>query len=143
MQVLFHLEFSPGDPDEVFQLICENFRPSRSIRPFAKMLLLGVCENKDYLDGLIRKSSKNWRLERMSHVDRNLLRLATYELLYMREIPPKVSINEAVELGKKYGKEDSGAFINGVLDDIFKNLKKNGVIEITKSNHQESNLKDQ
>ena len=124
-QVLFHLEFSPGDPDKVFDLICENFNSSKSLRAFSKKLVCGVCENIEHLDKLIRQSSKNWRLERMSRVDRSILRLGAFEILYMEDIPPKVSIDEAVELGKKYGTEESGAFINGVLDNIFNKLNHN------------------
>lgn len=122
-QILFYLEFNPVEPDEVFDLICENFNSPESIRPFSKKLVCGVCENIEHLDRLIRQSSKNWRLERMSVVDRNILRLGTFEILFMEDIPPKVSIDEAVELGNKYGTEESGAFINGVLDNIFNNLK--------------------
>jgi len=122
-QVLFHMEFSPGDPDEVFHLICENYKPSESIRAFSKRLVCGVCENKESLDELIIQSSQNWRLERMSRVDRCILRLGVFELLFMEDIPPKVSIDEAVELGKRFGTEDSGGFVNGVLDNIFNRLK--------------------
>ncbi|MBW1768937.1 MAG: transcription antitermination factor NusB [Deltaproteobacteria bacterium] len=129
IQVLFHMEFTPGDPEEVFQLICENFRSTLSIRSFSRQLVLGVCENKEYMDKSISRSSKNWRLERMSRLDRNILRLGVFEIIFMEDIPPKVSIDEAVELAKKYGAEDSGAFINGILDDIYNNLKLEGIIE--------------
>jgi transcription antitermination factor NusB len=122
-QILFHMEFSPGSPDEVFKLICQNFDSSESIRVFSRELVCGVCDNREYLDEKIRQSSKNWRLERMSRVDRSILRLGAFELLFLKEIPPKVSIDEAVELGKRFGSEDSGAFINGVLDNIFNNMK--------------------
>ena len=71
---------------------------------------------------MIAKSSKNWRVARMSRVDRNVLRIAVFEVMYMKEIPPKVSIDEAVELGKRFGTEESGAFINGVLDHIYNSL---------------------
>jgi len=120
IQILFQMEFNPGDPDEICDLVCENFNPSKSIRAFSRKLVCGVRENIKYLDGLIRKSSKNWRLERMSNVDKSILRLSTYEILFMKDIPHKVSIDEAVELGKKYGTDESGAFINGVLDNILK-----------------------
>jgi len=120
IQILFHMEFNPGNTDEIFDLVCENFNSSKSIRAFSRKLVCGVRENMEYLDRLIRRSSKNWRLERMSIVDRNILRLSAYEILFMEDIPHKVSIDEAVELGKKYGTEESGAFINGVLDNIFK-----------------------
>ena len=119
VQVLFHMEFSPGDPDEIFDLICENFNSSKSIRAFSRILLKGVCKNKEYLDKLIRQSSENWRLERMSILDRSIIRLGTFELLFMEDIPPKVSIDEAVELGKRYGTDESKSFINGILDNIF------------------------
>jgi transcription antitermination factor NusB len=122
IQILFNMEFNPGDPDEIYDLVYENFSPSRSIRVFSKKLVCGVRENIKYLDSIIRRSSKNWRLERMSVVDRSILRLASYEILFMEDIPHKVSIDEAVELGKKFGSEESGAFINGVLDNILKNI---------------------
>ncbi|MBW2027661.1 MAG: transcription antitermination factor NusB [Deltaproteobacteria bacterium] len=129
VQVLFHLEFNPGEPEEAFQLIGECFGPSKYVRPFSRQLVLGVCEKQQELDKLIRESSRNWRLERMSHVDRNVLRIGAYELLYMKDIPPKVTINEAVEMGKKYGTEESGAFINGILDNIYNRLKQDGCLE--------------
>jgi len=124
LKVLFHMEFNPGDPEEVFHLICENFGSPGSTIPFSRELVLGVCKNKEDVDRLIRRSSENWRLERMSYVDRCILRLGVFEILFMEDIPPKVSIDEAVELGKKYGTEDSGAFINGILDNIYNKLAK-------------------
>ena len=126
IQVLFHLEFVLQDPAEEFDRICENFEFSASLRPFSKQLVLGVWENREMIDRLIRQSSKNWRLERMSHVDRNILRLGVYEILFQKDIPHKVSIDEAVELGKKYGTEESGSFINGILDNIYSNLNLEG-----------------
>lgn len=123
IQVLFHLEFSPGDPDDVFDLICDHFNSSESIRAFSRKLVQGTCQNREYLDSLIRHSSTNWRLERMTRVDRCILRLGVFEIAFIKEIPPKVSIDESVELGKKFGTEESGAFINGVLDNIYNSLK--------------------
>ncbi len=129
VKVLFHLEFTPGDPDEVFDVVCENFGPSNSIWSFSRQLVLGVTENREELDRLIRGSSKHWRLERMSRVDRTILRLGVFEILFMKDIPPKVSIDEAVDLGKKYGTEDSGAFINGILDNIYNSLRLDGTLK--------------
>ncbi len=123
MQVLFHLEYSPGDPEEAFEQVCGNFDiPPRS-RGFARRLVLGVFENLEALDHMIREASQNWRLERMSRVDRNILRIGAFEVVFLKDIPAKVSIDEAVELGKIYGSTDSGSFINGVLDNIFNNIK--------------------
>ena len=118
-QILFHMEYVPGNPEKSFELICENFNAPKSLRDFSKELVQGVYENKNRIDKLIKRASRNWRLERMSRVDRSILRLGVYEMLYMENIPHKVSIDEAVELGKKYGTEESGAFINGVLDNIY------------------------
>ena len=81
-------------------------------------LVLGVLEHRQEIDRLIEKYSENWRLDRMDVIDRSILRMAVFELLYCDEIPPKVTLNEAIELGKRYGSEDSGSFINGILDRI-------------------------
>jgi len=132
IQVLFHLEFSPGDPEEGFDLICEHFKPSNAIRAFSKNLVLGVCENKAYLEELIRQASTNWRLERMARVDRCILRLGVFEIVFVKDIPPKVSMDESVELGKIFGTDDSGAFINGILDNIYNQLVKEDQIQNNK-----------
>lgn len=129
IQVLFHMEFSPDDPEKVFGLICENFASGKSIRPFSRELVWGVCEHRKSIDSLISRSSKNWRLERMSRLDRCILRLSVFEILFMGDIPPKVSIDEAVELGKRFGGDDSGSFINGVLDNIYNTLLQEGRID--------------
>ncbi|MBW1701102.1 MAG: transcription antitermination factor NusB [Deltaproteobacteria bacterium] len=126
IQVLFNLEFSSDSPTDVFDLICEMFNSGRAIRSFSKELVLGVCKKRDELDGLIGNASKNWRLERMSRIDKCILRLATFEILFMDDIPPKVSIDEAVEIGKKFGSDGSGGFINGVLDNIYNKLVQQG-----------------
>ena len=123
LQILFHLEYNPENPEDALTLICKNFKSSESDRIFSKKLVLGVFESIERIDTLISQSSKNWRMERMSYVDRSILRLGTFEMLYLDEVPPKVTIDEAVELGKKFGTEDSGAFINGILDNIFNRLK--------------------
>ena len=87
---------------------------------FAQELAEGVVEHQEEIDRLIQKYSQNWRLERMNVTDRNILRLATYELLYRPDIPPKVSLNEAIELAKEFGTEDSPAFVNGILDAVYR-----------------------
>jgi transcription antitermination factor NusB len=119
IQVLFHLEFNTGEPEGAFALIAKNFDSGASIIPFSRILVLGVCENKEALDNFIKESSKNWSMERMTYLDKSILRLSTYELLFRGDIPPKVSIDEAVELAKKFGGDDSARFVNGVLDNIY------------------------
>ena len=79
----------------------------------------GVVEHRDELDGVIRGVAQNWEIARMAVIDRNVLRMAAYELLHCPDIPPKVAINEAIELGKRFSTQNSGAFINGILDKIM------------------------
>jgi len=125
VQVLFHLEFSPDDPGKVFDLICENFQAPEPIRDFSKRLVLGVCGKKGRLDRAIGQASRNWRIDRMTRLDRSILRLAAFEMMFVPDIPAKVSLDEAVEIGKKFGSEDSGRYINGVLDNIYNSIIKN------------------
>ena len=89
-----------------------------SMRTFADPLIRGVLECQKELDEQIRKYAQNWRLERMAVVDRNVLRLAIYEMLHRDDIPPVVSINEAVDIAKRFSTEDSGKFVNGILDKV-------------------------
>jgi N utilization substance protein B len=94
------------------------------VRPYFLRLVQGVLRTKTELDALIERYSEHWSLGRMSGVDRNLMRIAVFELLCCRDIPAKVSINEAVDIGKKFGTEESGAFINGIVDGIRAALEK-------------------
>ena len=97
------------------QFAVELDEPSRA---FARELVASTLQRRDEIDDVIQAASKNWRVERMSRVDRNILRLATYELRFAENVPIKVVINEAVELAKRFGADDSPAFVNGVLDRI-------------------------
>lgn len=124
LQVLFSLEFSHDDPNDSFELICGNFNFPKSIRSFSRKLVLDVCQQKGELDRLIGQASEHWRVERMARLDRCILRLAALEIIFFEDIPPRVSIDEAVELGKKFGGENSGRFINGLLDSILNSLDK-------------------
>ena len=101
----------------------KNYPPQEGGVPFFRKLVQGVCEQKKPIDLLIRRHSQNWRLERMSPVDRNILRLAVYELRFGGDTPPMSAINEAIDLGKRYGSEESGAFINGILDSILAEIQ--------------------
>jgi N utilization substance protein B len=103
----------------------------KDVEEFSNRLITGACENIEGIDSIINRYSEHWRLSRMSTIDRNILRMAIYELVYLRDIPPPVTINEAVELAKKYGTEESGAFVNGILDRIRIALNK-GEVEYDK-----------
>ena len=118
LQVLYQLDLDPGDPKKVLSLHWENFQPSEQAREFCIRLVEGVFQNGKEIDRLIEAHSENWTLKRMAVVDRNNLRLAVFELRDCPDIPFKVTLNEAVELAKKFGADDSGAFINGILDKI-------------------------
>jgi transcription antitermination protein NusB len=134
IQVLYQVDMAQSDLAEALRMFCEHFKAPESIRDFAFELARGAHEHQEEVDSLIKGFSENWRLERMPTVDRNILRLAIYELLYRPDIPAKVSINEAVDLGKKYGSEDSGSFINGILDRIRLHLEETGRRETRAAN---------
>ena len=93
------------------------------LRNYAGEVYLGVCQQWDQLNGTIASVSENWALDRIAPVDRSLLRMATYELLFRDDIPPKVAIDEAIELAKRYGANDSPRFVNGILDRILDGVK--------------------
>ena len=118
MQALFYMDITENCSVELVERFCQNFSPSPKAMPFFLELVNGVLAAKPEIDALIERFSENWKIHRMSLVDRNIMRIAVYELLYCTDIPPKVSINEAVDVGKKYGSEESGAFINGIIDNI-------------------------
>ncbi|MFZ1037087.1 MAG: transcription antitermination factor NusB [Smithella sp.] len=123
LQVLYSLNFVNIDTQDALDLFWGNFVAPKAAKEFAAFLVQGTCEHKEELDKLIADCSDNWSLGRMSRVDINVLRLAVFEFLYCDDIPPKVTLNEAVDLGKTFGSENSGSFINGILDTL--NLKLN------------------
>jgi len=92
------------------------------VRHFAEPLIRGTLAHRDELDALISRLAKNWDLHRMASVDRNILRLAVYEMVHREDIPPVVSINEAVDIAKKFSTQDSGKFVNGILDKVRSEL---------------------
>lgn len=118
LQVLFCVDVLDDCSQPLIEELCNLLKPSERVRPFGLELVRGVVENKDRTDQIIAEASSNWKLARMDYVDRNIIRIAAYEILFCEDIPPKVAINEAVDIGKKYGTEKSGAFINGILDSI-------------------------
>jgi N utilization substance protein B len=103
---------------ESLRQLRENARVQASVRTFAEELVTGVMENRLVLDRKIDEQSKNWAITRMGRVDLNILRIATFELLCRDDIPRNVTISEAIEVAKRFGTEESPAFINGILDEI-------------------------
>ena len=133
MQALFFIDIQGKTmgKKEMVNLFLENFRPSKKTMPFFLTLLNGVLDQKDTIDRIIEQISSNWKVSRMACVDRNIIRVAVYELCFLEDIPSKVAINEAIDIGKRFGTEESGSFINGVLDSILK-LFETGKIKIPK-----------
>jgi N utilization substance protein B len=118
LQVLYQLDITQQDVNKTLAQFQDHFSGSDERDDFMEHLVNGVVGHCQEIDRLIEKYSENWRLDRMNMIDRTILRIATFELLYCEEIPPKVTLNEAIELGKRFGSEDSGSFINGILDRI-------------------------
>lgn len=124
LQILYQIEMQQGEPKSALALLWRREEVSPEIREFTTQLVEGTYRNLKEIDQLIEKHSTRWKLGRMAVVDRNILRLAVYELAYLHEIPTSVVLNEAIEMGKKFGTEQSSAFINGVLDNIAKEIRK-------------------
>jgi len=118
LQILYCMDVLGDDTDELFDDLGELVSPKQPPSSFCRRLVRGVIGHRSDLDRVIEKHSSNWKVYRMSGVDRNILRLAAFEMLYCEDIPAKVSINEAIEIGKKFGTDETGPFVNGVLDAV-------------------------
>jgi len=119
LQLLYQID---ARGDEVLATMEQFFEGEESadeeVRVFTRKLVTGTRDSAEEIDALLTAAAENWRLDRMALVDRNILRMAVFEMLHIEEIPAKVSINEAIELGKRFSTKQSGSFINGILDRI-------------------------
>jgi N utilization substance protein B len=121
--MLFQLEGSGVSSEQAIELFWRTFEDADPEgKPYADAIVRGVADNLDGIDKKVTAASQNWRLERMSRVDRNLLRLGTWELMFRADVPRAVILDEAVELAKSFGTDESSGFVNGVLDRIAENL---------------------
>ena len=118
VQLLYQCDIGKTEPEATMALFWEHFRVEIKVREFCRQLVLGTVDRLAVIDELLGEASEHWSLGRMSVVDRNILRLATYELLDRADIPASVSINEAIEIAKRYSTPDAAVFINGVLDRV-------------------------
>lgn len=119
LQALYQVDLAAeADPAGGLQLFWGHFTRGVDIDPFAGELVEGVLAQRERIDALISQAANRWRLPRLSRVDLSLLRLATFELLARPEIPASVTINEAIEIARRFGSEDSAGFVNGILDAI-------------------------
>jgi len=119
LQVLYQVEITGDTLPDLLKAHWDETQVDEETREFAERLVEGTSSHQKEIDLIVTRHAENWDLQRMAILDRNLLRLSTYELIYLsKEIPPKVAINEAVNIAKKYSQESSGKFVNGILDKI-------------------------
>lgn len=124
LQLLYKYDITREAPGDLQSFWADQDEVSEDIRDFTEKLISGTLENLDAIDKKIAGFATNWQLKRMAVVDRNVLRIGSFELIYLKDIPAKVSINEAVDLAKKYSGEEAGKFVNGILDRIREELGK-------------------
>lgn len=131
MQSLYEWDFHHGgkDAEAIIERNIEEFAPDLDEKDFAKSIVSSVLAHKTDIDATITKFAPDWPLEKITTVDRNVLRIGTCELIYNDDIPSKVAINEAIELAKTFGGESSGKFVNGVLGAVFRNQIERGHVK--------------
>ncbi len=124
MQTLFVWDFNKGEKkiDEIMEDNFENFAPDFDDGGFVKELIDGISSHMEEIDNYIKKYAPEWPIDQITGIDRNVLRLGIYELVFSEKIPPKVAINEAIEVAKNFGGDSSGKFINGVLGSIYSDM---------------------
>jgi transcription antitermination protein NusB len=123
LQYLYQWDFhGPEEAGPSAEFWADRHDPEEPVKAHAERIVAGVKERREEIDALIEGQSQHWKLYRMSRIDRNILRMAIYELMACPEVPAKVSIDEAIEIGKRFGTTDSSAFINGILDQICRRL---------------------
>ncbi len=122
LQFLYQVDLVGEETLEGLNAFLRDEEKDRDTRAYAETMIRTTCQQREAIDERIQSVAQNWQIHRMAVIDRNVLRLATYELLYRDDIPPKVAINEAIELGKRFSTSNSGAFINGILDKIKSGL---------------------
>jgi N utilization substance protein B len=119
LQILFQLDIRKEKPSAaVLRPFWAEYDPDDEVKAFAEEIIKGTFKHLSKINEMLHQCAKNWSIDRMAVVDRNVLRMAVYEILYRVDIPTSVTINEAIEIAKKYGTDDSGAFVNGILDRV-------------------------
>jgi N utilization substance protein B len=124
LQILFQLEFDNTNPEKTIGSFWKNKKATKEIEEHSRWLVEGITSHREKIDRLIQSVSANWRISRMAIVDRNVLRIAVFELLYEESLAPAIVINEAIEIAKKYSSEEGATFVNGVLDAVRKEIQR-------------------
>ena len=130
LQMLFQIDLTGGSAPDVFREFWAGQETGATIRAFAEDLVLGVVGRRRGLDAVLSGSAENWRIDRMAVVDRNVLRMALYEMLCRADTPPAVAIDEAIEVAKKFGGDESSAFVNGVLDAVRRRIERGEILPL-------------
>ncbi len=126
LETLYRLDLVGDEPDDTIEEIINRKNPSEEVESYLRRLVQTVQNSRGDIDQVLRRNLKRWNLRRLRVLDRAILRIACAEILYFDDVPPKVSINEAVDIAKKFGDDDSGRFVNGVLDGVYKGGKDEG-----------------
>ena len=130
LKFLYQLEMNKGNIEEQMKIFIERNSSYGEVEDFMESLVKSIYKEMEEIDKIIQECSDNWVLDRMTVIDRNILRMGTCELLFDFLTPPKVVINEAIDIAKKYGNEDSPEFINGILDKIYKKIEHKGILPL-------------
>ena len=123
LQVLFHIDFTGGSPEEIIPAVysMQEIEFSESVNEYVEWIVAGTLAHRDEIDRQISELAKDWKLERMGGVDRAITRMAIFEIKYGEEkVPPRAAVNEAVELAKHFGSDESGRFVNGILGSLVR-----------------------
>jgi N utilization substance protein B len=124
LQILFELEFSPDHLEEILKDYWAAQPVKAEIKEYATWLVEGLRQHRAEIDRTIEQASQHWRLDRMAMVDRNILRMAVFELFFEKTLPPPIIIDEAIEVARKFSGDEAAVFVNGILDGIYKSLQK-------------------
>jgi len=124
LQILFQLEFAAEDLSEILKDYWSQQKVSAEIKEYSEWLVKGIWEHRLEIDRVIQQASKNWRLERMATVDRNILRIGVFEMLFEKNLEVPIVIDEAIEIAKKFSGQEAAVFVNGLLDGVKNNLQK-------------------
>ena len=143
LQALFMLDFRSDWEIDPVVLCFDHFSVSQAAKPYAQSLVEGVKQNLSKIDSQITRASEHWSINRMSRVDRSILRLATFEISFLDEIPANVAINEAIEVAKRFGADESPLFVNGVLDKVASSLRRSIEVEKTSKKKSASKVSDE
>lgn len=124
IQFLFQNDFNPGDLEHALAEFWKHLEPDSKSKKFAEDIIRGVIANLAQIDALMQSYAEHWEIKRMNAVDRNVIRMALFEMLHRPDIPPVVSINEAVDIAKSFSSIESGKFVNGILDRALRDLRR-------------------